>query len=200
MHFDLLSLVVSFGYIGITALIFAETGLFFGFFLPGDSVLFSVGLLASQGSFNIFLLVLLVCIAAVTGDSVGYWFGARVGPALFSREDSRLFKKRYVEETHAYYEKYGAMTLVLARFIPIVRTFAPILAGVGRMRYATFLRYNVLGGVGWAAGVTLLGYFLGNTIPGVDKYIYPIIAFIIVLSLLPVAHQWWQRHTSAPRP
>lgn len=192
MHFDILPLVVSFGYIGVTALIFAESGLFFGFFLPGDSVLFSVGLLAAKGSFDIWLLVPLVCIAAVLGDSVGYWFGAKVGPALFTREDSLLFKKRYVIETHHYYEKYGPMTLMLARFIPAVRTFAPILAGVGKMPYSTFFRYNAIGGVLWAAGVTLLGYFLGSTIPGIDKYIYPIIGLIIIISVLPVAHQWWK--------
>ena len=192
MHFDILSIVLSFGYIGLFLLIFAESGLFFGFFLPGDSVLFSVGLLASQGSFNIWILVPLVCVAAVLGDSVGYWFGNKVGPALFKREDSLLFKKRYVTETHAYYEKYGAQTLILARFIPVVRTFAPILAGVGKMKYSTFLRFNLIGGIGWAAGVTLLGYFLGNVVPGIDKYIYPIIAIIVIVSALPVLWQWWK--------
>jgi membrane-associated protein len=171
-------------------LIFAESGLFFGFFLPGDSVLFSVGLLASQGSFNILTLVVLVCVAAILGDSVGYWFGAKVGPALFQREDSFLFKKHYVVETHRYYETYGPMTIILARFIPAVRTFAPILAGVGKMKYATFLRYNIVGGIAWGAGVTLLGYFLGNTVPGIDKYIYPIIVLIVIVSALPVILQW----------
>ncbi len=192
MHFDILSLVLSFGYIGLFLLIFAESGLFFGFFLPGDSVLFSVGLLASRGTFDIQVLVPLVCVAAILGDSVGYWFGAKVGPSLFEKKDSRIFKKKYVLETHAYFEKYGPITIILARFLPVARTFAPILAGVGRMKYSTFLRYNIVGGLLWGAGITLLGYFLGNVVPGIDEYIYPIIALIIVVSALPVAIQWWR--------
>ncbi len=190
MHFNLLPLVLSFGYIGLFALVFAESGLLFGFFLPGDSVLFSVGLLASQGSFDIKILVPLVVVAAILGDSVGYWFGAKVGPKLFEKEDSRIFKKKYLEETKSYFDKYGPMTIILARFIPAVRTFAPILAGVGKMKYSMFLRYNIVGGILWGAGVTLLGYFLGSTIPGIDKYLYPIITLIIVVSALPVAFQW----------
>ena len=192
MTSSLLTLIISFGYVGLFALIFAESGLLFGFFLPGDSVLFSVGLLASRGSFTIWILVPLVVVAAILGDSVGYWFGARIGPALFEREDSKIFKKRYLEETQEYYTKYGPITIVLARFIPAVRTFAPILAGVGRMPYGVFLRYNVLGGTLWGAGITLLGYFLGTTIPGIDQYIYPIIALIILVSVAPVAFKWWQ--------
>ncbi len=192
MTSSLLTLIISFGYVGLFALIFAESGLLFGFFLPGDSVLFSVGLLASRGSFTIWILVPLVVAAAILGDSVGYWFGARIGPALFEREDSKIFKKRYLEETQEYYTKYGPITIVLARFIPAVRTFAPILAGVARMPYGVFLRYNVLGGILWGAGITLLGYFLGTTIPGIDQYIYPIIALIILVSVAPVAFKWWQ--------
>ena len=195
MTSSLLTLIISFGYVGLFALIFAESGLLFGFFLPGDSVLFSVGLLASRGSFTIWILVPLVVVAAILGDSVGYWFGARIGPALFEREDSKIFKKRYLKETQEYYTKYGPITIVLARFIPAVRTFAPILAGVGRMPYGVFLRYNVLGGTLWGAGITLLGYFLGTTIPGIDQYIYPIIALIIVVSVAPVAFKWWQERS-----
>ena len=189
---SLLSLILSLGYVGLGAIIFAESGLFFGFFFPGDSVLFTAGLLASQGTLNIYILVPLVSLCAIVGDSVGYWFGAKVGPALFVRNDSLLFKKRYVEETHHYFERYGALTIVLARFIPAVRTFAPILAGVGAMRYRTFLRYNIAGGLLWGAGVTLLGYFLGRTIPGVDRYILPIIALIVVVSILPPLFHWWR--------
>jgi len=185
-------MVLSFGYVGLFALIFAESGLLFGFFLPGDSVLFSVGLLASQGKFDIYTLVPLIVIAAILGDSVGYWFGAKVGPKLFEKDDSRLFKKKYLEDTQKYYEKYGPMTIIIARFLPAVRTFAPILAGVAKMNYSTFLRYNIIGGIIWGAGVTLLGYFLGNVVPGIDKYIYPIIALIIIISILPVAIQWWR--------
>ena len=186
MGISLLSFILSFGYVGIGALVFAESGLFFGFFLPGDSVLFSAGLLAAHGTFDIWVLVPLIGVSAILGDSVGYWFGAKIGPSLFTREDSLLFKKRYVHETHAFYQKYGSVTVILARFIPAVRTFAPILAGVGKMRYSTFLRYNIVGGLLWGAGVPLLGYFLGNTVPHIDEYIYPIIAGIIVLSALPV--------------
>ncbi len=183
---SLLPLVLSFGYVGLCLLVFAESGLFFGFFLPGDSVLFSAGLLAAHGTLDIWVLVPLICVAAILGDSVGYWFGATVGPSLFTREDSFFFKKRYVHETHTFYEAYGPQAIILARFIPVVRTFAPILAGVGRMRYTTFLRYNIVGGLLWGGGVTLLGYFLGNTIPHIDEYLYPIIAGIIVVSALPV--------------
>ena len=190
----LTSLILSFGYVGLFALVFAESGLFFGFFLPGDSVLFSAGLLAAHGTFDIWILVPLICAGAILGDSVGYWFGAKVGPSLFTREDSFLFKKRYVHETHAFYQKYGAQAVILARFIPAVRTFAPILAGVGRMRYTTFLRYNIVGGLLWGAGVTLLGYFLGNTVPHIDEYLYPIIGGIVVVSALPVIIPLIRRH------
>lgn len=186
MAHALTSLIFSFGYLGLIAVIFAETGLFFGFFLPGDSVLFTAGLLASQNYFNVLLLVIFVCTAAILGDSVGYWFGAKVGPRIFTRDDSLFFKKRYVQETHEYFERFGASTIILARFIPIVRTFAPILAGVGRMPYTLFLRYNVTGGVAWGAGVTLAGYFLGRVIPNIDRYLLPIIALIIVVSVLPI--------------
>ena len=186
MGLSILSWVLSFGYIGLGLLVFAESGLFFGFFLPGDSVLFSAGLLAAHGTLDIRILIPLISVAAILGDSVGYWFGATIGPSLFTREDSLLFKKRYVHETHTFYQKYGSMTIILARFIPAVRTFAPILAGVGKMRYTTFLRYNIIGGLLWGAGVTLLGYFLGNTIPHIDEYIYPIIGGIILVSALPV--------------
>ena len=192
METTLLPLILSFGYLSLFALVFAESGLFLGFFLPGDSLLFSVGLLASRGSFNIWILIPLITTAAILGDSFGYWFGAKVGPALFDRKDTKIFKKKYLIETQKYYETYGPTTIILARFIPVVRTFAPILAGVGQMKYLTFIRYNIVGGVLWGAGVPLLGYFLGATIPGIDQYIYPIIALIICISVLPVAWKWWR--------
>ncbi|MDQ5955400.1 MAG: rane-associated protein [Patescibacteria group bacterium] len=189
-HF--LSLIFSLGYVGLGLLVFAESGLFFGFFLPGDSVLFAAGLLAAQGTLNIWILVPLIVVCAIAGDQVGYWFGGHVGPALFTRPDSFLFKKKRLEETHAYFEKYGAITIVLARFIPAVRTFAPILAGVGGMRYSTFIRYNIIGGVLWGAGITLLGYYLGSIIPDVEKYVVPIIILIIMVSALPPFLHWWR--------
>ncbi|MDP3935084.1 MAG: VTT domain-containing protein [Candidatus Giovannonibacteria bacterium] len=183
--FDLVSIIKSVGYIGLFAIIFAESGLFIGFFLPGDSLLFTAGFLASQGFLNIWILTTLTFLAAVLGDNFGYAFGRKVGPAIFKRDDSWLFHKDHLERAKIFYEKHGAKTLVLARFLPIVRTFAPILAGVGRMHYPTFFFYNVLGGFFWAIGMTGLGYFLGATIPGVDKYLIPIILAIIIVSILP---------------
>ncbi len=185
--FDLPQLLKTFGYIGIVAIIFAESGLLIGFFLPGDSLLFTAGFLASQGFFDITLLCILTFVAAVTGDSVGYWFGAKVGPRIFSKEDSLLFQKKHILRAQAFYEKHGGKTIVLARFLPVVRTFAPIVAGVGMMKYRTFLAFNLIGGLFWAVGVSLAGYFLGQSIPDVDKYLLPIIVGIIFLSVAPTA-------------
>jgi membrane-associated protein len=179
-------LIETVGLIGIFGVVFAESGLFFGFFLPGDSLLFTAGLLASQGYFSISLLVLGAMICAILGDSVGYAFGKKVGPALFSREDSLLFKKQHAIKARDFYEKYGVKTIILARFIPIIRTFAPIVAGIGDMKYRTFITYNVIGGVLWVSSMTLLGYFLGSTVPGIDKYLHYIIIGIIFVSFIPV--------------
>ncbi len=182
-------LIATFGTIGLLLIVFAESGLLIGFFLPGDSLLFTAGLLASQGKLN-FGVVLVGCVvAAISGDQVGYLFGRRVGPALFRRPDSRLFKQANVERSRVYFAEHGAKTIVLARFVPIVRTFAPILAGVGNMPYRTFVLFNVAGGVLWAAGLTTAGYVLGNTIPSIDRYLLPVIAGIIVLSFLPVLYE-----------
>ncbi len=186
-HFDLLSLIKTAGYIGIFGIVFAESGLFFGFFFPGDSLLFTAGLLASQGFLNLALLLLVTVIAAVSGDSVGYAFGHYVGPRIFTREDSFFFHKNHVQQARDFFERYGGKTLILARFMPIVRTFVPIVAGVGTMRYKTFLAYNVIGGLLWTAVVTLSGYFLGRIIPNVDHYLLPIIGLIVILSILPSA-------------
>jgi membrane-associated protein len=194
MLFDVTNLITTVGYVGVAAIVFAESGLFFGFFFPGDSLLFTAGLLAAQGYFSIWILTPLCFIAAVLGDSVGYAFGRKVGPAIFSREDSLLFHKKHLEQTRVAYEKYGSKIIVLARFMPVVRTFAPIMAGVGQMRYRTFLTYNLIGGGLWAIGLTLLGYFLGATVPGIDQYLMPIIAGIIIVSMLPpLWHVWRER-------
>lgn len=192
LHMDLPTLIATAGYIGLGVIILCETGLLFGFFLPGDSLLFTAGLLASQGIFSIWLLVPLLAAAAIVGDSIGYAIGARLGPALYKREDSFFFRKRYIEETEAFYAKHGPYTIVLARFVPIVRTFAPTLAGVGRMPYTLFVRYNVLGGLLWTVGLTLAGYFLGALVPGIADYLDAIIIGIILLSLTPLLHRWWQ--------
>ena len=192
-------LLETFGTIGLFAIVFAESGLLFGFFLPGDSLLFTAGLLASQGKLSLPVILVGCFVAAVAGDQVGYAFGNRVGPALFRRPDSRFFKREYVEKAQEYFERYGAKTIVIGRFVPIVRTFAPIVAGVGSMRYRTFLTFNVVGGLLWAVGVTSLGYILGETIPDIDKYLLPIIALIVAASAAPVAFEIVKARRSSRR-
>lgn len=189
-HLEPQFLVSAFGLIGVFAIVFAESGLFFGFFLPGDSLLFTAGLFASQGYFEITWLVTGVAIAAILGDSAGYTFGKRVGPALFSREDSIFFHKRHAERARLFYEKYGVKTIILARFVPIVRTFAPIVAGVGGMRYKTFVTYNIAGGILWTLLLTLSGYFLGSVFPGISRYLHIIVVAIIFISILPIVFEW----------
>lgn len=189
--FDLISLIKTVGYLGIFGIVFAESGLLLGFFLPGDSLLFTAGFLASQGFLHIGPLLLLVFFGAVLGDNVGYSFGYKVGPMIFTREDSLLFHKDHLERARVFYEKHGPKALVLARFMPGIRTFAPILAGVGKMHYPTFFIYNIAGGLLWGVGLPLLGYFLGNTIPNIDAYLVPIILLIIFLSVVPtLIHVW----------
>ncbi len=183
--FDLQSFLQTIGYIGIAAAVFAESGLFFGFFLPGDSLLFTAGLLAAKGYFNLSLLIGLCFLGAVLGDNVGYAFGRRVGPRIFTREDSRFFHRHHVERARAFYEIHGKKTIVLARFVPIVRTFAPIVAGVGEMSYRTFVAYNLIGGALWAIGLPLAGFYLHGLIPDIDHYLLPVIAGIVILSVIP---------------
>lgn len=185
MHFNLIEFIKTIGYLGLFALIFAESGLLIGFFLPGDSVLFTAGFLASQHVLSLPILLVICFVAAVLGDNVGYTFGHKIGKKLFNREDSLLFHKDHILKAQTYYEKYGAKTIVIARFMPVIRTFAPIVAGIGTMNYRTFVIYNLLGAALWAIGLNLAGFFLGNLIPDVDKYLLPIILFIILLSVLP---------------
>ena len=185
LHFDIKQLVESFGYLGLFAVIFAESGLLIGFFLPGDSLLFTAGFLASQNILDIKILIPLLFIAAVTGDSVGYTFGHKVGRKLFQREDSIFFHKKNLLRAQKFYEKHGGKTITIARFLPVVRTFAPIVAGMGNMDYKKFLGYNLLGGFLWAVCLPLAGYFLGNLVPNVDKYLLPIIVFIVIASVAP---------------
>ena len=178
--------LVSAGLLVLLLVVFVESGLLVGFFLPGDSLLFTAGLLIhTQDVLPLWLVVLTVPIAAIAGDQVGYLIGKKAGPHIFNRPDSRFFQQEYVDKSYAFFEKYGARTIVIARFVPIVRTFAPVVAGVSRMRYRTFLTYNVIGGVLWGVGVTLLGYFLGE-IEFVADNIEPIILLIIALSVLPI--------------
>jgi membrane-associated protein len=188
---DLPALIQWAGYVGLTAIIFVETGLFFGFFLPGDSLLVTAGLLASQGfSLDVYVLGLLLNVAAIVGDNTNYWIGRFMGPKVFTREESLFFRRRHVERAHEFYEKHGAKTIVLARFMPIIRTFAPLVAGVARMSYRTFVTYSVLGGTVWIWSMLFIGYFLGRMVPGIDKHIEKVIIIVIFLSILPGIISW----------
>lgn len=182
-------LVVSAGYAGLFAIVFAETGLLAGFFLPGDSLLVTAGLLASQGVLDIWTLNFLLIAAAILGDSTGYLIGHTAGPRLFKKENSFFFKKEYLDRTHHFFEKYGGKTIILARFVPIVRTFAPTVAGVGRMSYRKFLFFNVIGGLLWVVGMTLTGYFLGRLVPDIEKHLHWVIAVVILVSFYPIVHE-----------
>lgn len=174
------------GYIALFSIIFAETGLFFGFFLPGDSILFPAGVLASQGFFNIVWLCVVAFVAAVTGNVVGYYFGRHFGKKLFTREDSLLFHKNHIQTAREFYKKHGGKTILLARFIPIIRTFGPIVAGISDMPMSSFLAYSIGGAVLWAIGLPVAGFYLGRLIgENVDKYLLPIIGFIVLVSLAP---------------
>lgn len=182
---DTLTLIQTVGYAGLFAIVFAESGLFVGFFLPGDSLLFTAGFLASQGFGSIVFLAAGCFFAAVVGDSFGYAFGRRMGPRIFTKKDSLFFRKEYIARTSRFYENHGGKALILARFMPVVRTFAPIFAGVGDMRYSTFLFYNLIGAFLWAVGLTVLGYVLGSVIPGIDQYLLPIVLAIVIISSVP---------------
>ncbi len=183
---DPIFLIKTVGILGVILIIFAETGLFFGFFFPGDSLLFTAGILASQDILNIWVLLLGCIIAAILGDTVGYFTGKKYGRALFKKDDSFFFKKKYLHDAEIFYEKHGKFTIIIARFVPIIRTFAPIVAGIGQMHYKTFISYNIFGAIFWIISMTLLGYFLGGIIPNPDKYLLPIIFVIIFVSFLPI--------------
>jgi membrane-associated protein len=205
---DPVRIIEAIGLLGVFLIIFAESGFFFGFFLPGDSLLFTAGFLASQNffspySFSVFtiapvvLLFLGAFIAAVAGDSVGFAFGRRVGPSIFSKEDSLFFNKKYPIEAQKFYDRHGKKTVILARFVPIVRTFAPIIAGVGSMNYRVFFSYNVIGGLIWTAALIFLGFFLGKTIPHAENYVTPFVVLIILISFAPAilhfAKEYWAK-------
>ena len=178
-------IIRSIGYFGVAGMVFAESGLLIGFFLPGDSLLFTSGFLASQGYMDIWILSGLCFVAAVAGDSVGYSFGHRVGRKIFLRPNSRWFKQENLQRAEQFYEKHGGKTIIIARFIPFIRTFAPIVAGIGKMTYPKFLTYNIVGAALWAVGLTWLGYWVGGTVPSVDRYLLPVLVLIIVISILP---------------
>ena len=186
-HFltDIQGLIQFGGVFLVCAIIFVETGLFVGFFLPGDSLLVTAGIFAAAGRLNLGLLLSLASLAAIAGDQLGYWIGRKAGQALYKREDSLFFKKRHLERAHEFYEKYGGKTIVIARFVPIIRTFAPPVAGAARMDYRRFVTYNIFGGLLWVLGTVLLGYFLGSSIPNVEKHIHIIIVVVVFVSILP---------------
>ena len=184
---SLLMLLRQFGYLALFFIIFAESGLFFGFFFPGDSLLFTAGLLASQGYFDIAVVLFGVCLAAILGDSVGYWSGKKFGPRFFSKPGDFFRDPQHIQEAQAFYKKHGKLSIVLARFVPVVRTFAPIAAGIGKMEYSVFLKFNIIGGIGWGVLFTGFGYILGTTLPDAENYLLPIVIVIIVISLLPMA-------------
>ena len=184
--YDVESLVRVGGLVGLTTVVFVETGLLIGFLLPGDSLLVTAGLFAARGDLDVATLVLALSAAAIVGDSVGYNIGVRAGPRLFSRENSLFFNKSHLLTTKDFYDRHGPFTIVIARFVPIIRTFAPVVAGIGTMEYKRFISYNVVGGIGWVLSMVFGGYFHGQIVPNIDKNIDKVIAVVIILSLLPV--------------
>jgi membrane-associated protein len=190
--YDVRGLVEWGGTFMVCVIVFIETGMFVGFFLPGDSLLVTAGVFAGAGQMKLAWLLSLVTLCAIAGDQLGYFIGWRAGASLFKREDSRFFKKRHLERAHQFYETYGGKTIILARFVPIIRTFCPPVAGAARMNYARYLTYDVIGGIAWVWGMTLLGYTLGRTVPNIDKRIHYVIAAVIVVSLMPAAYHAWK--------
>lgn len=178
-----------YAYAALAAIVFAETGLLVGFFLPGDSLLFVAGMVAGTGRLEILPLIALLTVAAIVGDAVGYLLGRRAGPAIFNQPSSRWFKREHLLRTKEFYEKHGGQTIVIARFVPIIRTFAPFVAGVAEMSYSKFASYNIFGGIGWVVGVTLLGYFLGG-LPFVQKYFDKVLIGIVLVSVLPIGIEY----------
>jgi membrane-associated protein len=178
------------GFYGLIIIVFAETGLLVGFFLPGDSLLVTAGLFAARGDYNIVTLNLVLIAAAIAGDATGYWIGKRTGKALYSRPNSLLFRQEHLRITREYYEKHGGKTIIFARFIPIVRTFAPVVAGVAEMGYGKFATYNIVGGIAWVSSCTLGGYLLGSVIPDIESRIHLVVGVVIVISLIPPLVAW----------
>jgi membrane-associated protein len=189
------------GYVVLTIIIFSETGLLIGFFLPGDSLLVTAGLLAARGLLDVWFMCLVLSVAAIIGQTVGYEIGRAAGPRLFSREDSLFFKRSHLQRAHDFYEKHGGITIVLARFMPIVRTFVPVVAGAARMRYRAFQLFNLVGGVLWVCGMLMIGYSLGRYVPGIEKHIDKVIILVIAISLAPgLIGAWRRKHAATAAP
>jgi len=199
MSLDPRYLIETFGYIGLAVIVFAESGLFFGFFLPGDSLLLTAGLFAYKGDLNLWIILPIVFVAAVLGDNVGYWFGRKAGPPLFTREKSLLFRPKNLEAARHFYDQHGGKTILLARFMPFIRTFAPIVAGAVQMPYRSFMFFNLLGGVIWGIGVTVAGYLLGSLFPPevLDRYFTLIVVAVVFISVLPTAIHLWRENGPA---
>lgn len=205
--YDVKSLVIWAGYFGMAVIIFAETGLLAGFFLPGDSLLVTAGLFAAtpdpatgEPYLNIWMLNLILIPCAVIGDALGYWIGAKTGPRLFKKEKSFFFRKDYLIKTHQFYEKHGGVTIIIARFMPIIRTFAPTVAGIAQMQYRKFAQYNIVGGVAWVVSMTLMGFYLGRLIPGIENHIEKVIIVIVFLSILPGIIKFLQHKFGKKKP
>lgn len=179
------NLIQSGGVLMVAAIVFAESGLLIGFFLPGDTLLFTAGFFASQGILPIQYLIIVTIIAAVVGDNVGYSIGEKLGPKIFNKKDGIIFKQEYIQRAETFYEKHGGKTVTIARFVPIVRTFAPVVAGVGRMPRQKFFAYNIVGAIAWVGGVTMLGYFVGDKVPNIDKYLLPVVFGAVFLTIIP---------------
>ncbi|HSH55668.1 MAG TPA: VTT domain-containing protein [Candidatus Limnocylindrales bacterium] len=186
--FDIAHLIETGGLLLIALIVFAESGMMVGFFLPGDTLLFSAGIFAAQGTFDLFTAIAVIAAAAIIGDNIGYQIGKSLGPRLFKKEDGLVFRKDYILQAEKFYEKYGSKTMLVAHFIPIIRTFAPVTAGAGKMPRAKFMIYDAIGDIAWAASLTMLGYFLGSRIPGIEHYVEPVIIAVIVLALLPTLY------------
>ena len=190
--YDVRGLIEWGGTLLVCAIVFVETGLFVGFFLPGDSLLVTAGVFAGAGHLNLVSLLLLVPVCTIAGDQLGYLVGWKAGASLYKREDSRFFKKRHLKSAHDFYEKYGGKTVMIARFVPIIRTFCPPVAGAAKMKYSRYLVYDILGGLLWVWGMVLVGYTLGRTVPNIDKRIHYVIAVVVVLSLMPAVYHAWK--------
>jgi len=183
------------GYIGLCVIIFSETGLFVGFFLPGDSLLVTAGLFAARGELNILILIPLLLFAAISGNTTGYTIGRKAGQALFNKPQSKFFRRDHLLKTRAFYEKYGGITIVMAQFMPFARTFAPAVAGVSEMPYRRFVFFNIIGAIFWIVSMTCIGYFLGRSIPGIEKHIEYIVAIVVFLSILPLLIKYIQHRS-----
>lgn len=200
-HFltDVKGLVQAGGYIALAIIVFTETGLMIGFFLPGDSLLVTAGLFAAKGMLNIVWLNVLLSFCAITGDATGYYIGRKLGPALFRKEDSFFFKKKHLVATHDFYEKHGGKTIILARFIPVIRTFAPVVAGMANMSYRRFAMFNIVGGIGWVFSMTMIGYLLVTLFPATEQHIEKVIIIVIFISILPGIIEFLRARRNAKR-